>query len=378
MKIAIVTHNLDRKGGQGQVNYEIAQEVLRQGHQLIMIASNIDSDLRQHPLAICVFIPVHGWPTQLLRNLIFAWRSSYWLHKHLQSFDLAVATGFTTWASADVNIVQFVHSAWLRLVFCGAGLEKGFYGIYQRLYTAINAWLEKKSFRKSKVIVAVSEKIRQELMDIIAFKERIYVIHNGVDLDEFFSGSGDRVKFGLPEGVALAVFVGDIKTHRKNLDTVLMALAEVSELHLAVVGNTKRSKYPKLAEKLGLSGRAHFMGYRKDVAEIMRASDFFVFPSRYDPWGIVVSEAMASGLPIITAKTVGASEIVTPQCGVVLDDPNDVEGLVKALRMLVDNSDLRKQMGQAARVIAEQHSWVNKAKEYVDLFEEICKSKVNK
>lgn len=378
IKVVIVTHSLKRGGGQDRVNYEIAQEVLRRGYRLIMIASKVAPELYQHPLAEWIHVSVQGWPTALLRNLVFAWHSAHWLYRHRREFDVSVVNGFITWEYSDINVVHFVHNAWLKSPVYHRVFKNNLYGLYQKSYTFLNASLEKISFNKSRVIVAVSRQVCKELLNIGIARERIRLIYNGIDLKEFFSANADREKLGLPEDVTLALFVGEIRTPRKNLDTVLHALVEVPNLQLAVVGDTKRSPYPKLAVQLGLENRVHFLGYRKDVADIMRAVDLFVFPSRYEACTLVLLEAMASGLAVVTAKTTGGSEIITPQCGIVLDDPNDIEGLVKALQTLVVNPDLRKQMGQAARAIVEQHSWTNKAKEYVDLFEETYRNKVNK
>ncbi len=63
----------------------------------------------------------------------------------------------------------------------------------------------------------------------------------------------------------LALFVGDIRSRRKNLELVLHALTEVRGLHLAVVGDTARSPYPAMAAELGVMDRVHFLGYRRDV-----------------------------------------------------------------------------------------------------------------
>jgi glycosyltransferase involved in cell wall biosynthesis len=86
----------------------------------------------------------------------------------------------------------------------------------------------------------------------------------------------------------------------------------------------------------------------------------------------VVIEAMASGLPVITATTTGAAEIVTPECGVVLSDSEDKNALAQALSTIASDRELRNQMGKAARAIAEQHSWASMAQTYVDLFEELA------
>jgi glycosyltransferase involved in cell wall biosynthesis len=135
------------------------------------------------------------------------------------------------------------------------------------------------------------------------------------------------------------------------------------------VGGTERSPYPQLSQKLGLGDRVHFLGYRRDVPEIMKAVDLFVFPSRYEACTLVLLEAMASGLPVITAVTTGGAEIVTDDCGIVLSDSEDVSALADAMTKLANDGSLRKKMGQAARAIAEQHSWTSKANAYVDLFE---------
>jgi glycosyltransferase involved in cell wall biosynthesis len=103
----------------------------------------------------------------------------------------------------------------------------------------------------------------------------------------------------------------------------------------------------------------------------MKSVDFLVFPSRYEPFGLVIIEAMASGLPVITASSTGAAHLVTPESGIVLSDSDDVEALTQALQLLTSHRSLRQQMGKAARSVAEQHSWTNMAQTYVNLFEEL-------
>lgn len=374
MKLCIVTRNIMKGDGQSRANYEVTLEAIRRGHHVTLLASGIAPELQQNSQVAWIYIPVKGWPTQLLSSLVFASKSAAWLQKHQSEFDVVQVYGAATGFKADVNTAQFVHSGWLRSPVHISKLRRDLYGTYQWLYTLLNVYWEKKAFRQAKVVVAVSEKIKQELLDIGVPKERIRVIFNGVDIQEFQPGCADREKWGLPAKVPLALFAGDIRTNRKNLDTVLHALVQVPELHLAVVGATEGSPYPQLTEKLGLGKRVHFLGYRRDLSEIMQAVDLFVFPSRYEPFGMVVSEAMATGLPVITAATTGAAEIVTPNCGIVLSNSEDTQALAQALNKLASDPELRRKMGQVGRAIAQQHSWASKAKTYVDLFEELSMS----
>jgi glycosyltransferase involved in cell wall biosynthesis len=114
----------------------------------------------------------------------------------------------------------------------------------------------------------------------------------------------------------------------------------------------------------------HFLGFRDDVAALMRAADLFVLPSRRDSCPLVLLEALASGLPVVTARTVGTAGLVEPESGFVLDRPDDTEALAEALRALVADAERRRAMGRAARAVAERHSWEKMAEQYVDLFKQ--------
>jgi glycosyltransferase involved in cell wall biosynthesis len=374
MKLCIVTHKIKKGDGQGRVNYEVANEAIRRGHQLTLLASEVAPEVEDNSQVNWIQIPVKGYPTEFVRNFIFAQKSADWLRQHRSEIDLVKVNGAINLAAADVNAVHFVHSSWLRSPVHISRNRRDLYGLYQWLFTAFNARWEKQAFQKAQVVVAVSEKVAQELVNIGVPRSRIRVIVNGVDLEEFAPGKSNRQKLGLPKNVTLALFAGDIRTPRKNLDTVLHALVKVPDLHLVVVGHTQNSPFPELAASLGLSERVHFVGYRRDIPQIMQAVDLFVFPSRYEACSLVLLEALSSGLPVITATATGGGELVTPECGIVLPDSDDINALAVALMSLVSSPALVKQMGKAARSVAERHSWTTMAKTYVDLFEELSKN----
>jgi glycosyltransferase involved in cell wall biosynthesis len=219
------------------------------------------------------------------------------------------------------------------------------------------------------VVVAVSEMVRDELLAIGVPDHKLEVVINGVDTEEYRPGAADRAALGLPGDAPLGLFVGDLRSTIKNLDGVLRALVEVPEAHLAVVGRLDGSPFPALAEELGLSQRVHFLGFRSDVNVLMRAADFFALPSRRDSCPLVLLEALASGLPVLTARTVGTAGLVADGAGVVVEGPDDESTLIEGVRLLVRDPVRRRTMSREARRIAEAHSWDRMAGQYLALIE---------
>jgi glycosyltransferase involved in cell wall biosynthesis len=371
MKLTIVTHNVVRGDGQGRVNYEIARHALRQGVEVSLLADRVDAEL-QDLGARWVPVQPHRQPLDLLKVWEFTKLASKNLRGMRNGAEVIQAFGFVLNGPHHVNTAQFVHDACRRSPTHTAPPRRDLHGAYHRVYCALNAGWERRVYRQARVVVACSQRVRRELAAIGVPDDRIRVILNGVDPDEFYPGRGDRQARGLPVGVPLALFVGEIRTPRKNLDTLLRALVHVPTVHLAVVGATQGSPYPGLARRWGLGDRVHFLGFRRDVPPLMRAADLCVCPSRYEPFSLVVLEAMASGLPVITASNVGAAELITPECGAVLPDPTDAQALAAALAALVDDPHRRARMGEAARAVAERHTWAHMAASYLSTYDEVA------
>lgn len=373
MKIAVVTEKVARNDGQGRVAYETVRLALAQGHSVTLLADQVDEDLMQ---AGARWVPVHAKTRRIA--LLKGWeatrradRALDVLAKHGERFDIIQGFGGTVTRPHQVNVAQFVHDAWRRSPAHTFRAQRTPYGLYQWVYTVANTRWERQSFRRAQVVVACSHLVREELLTVGVSSDQVRVILNAADPLEFHPGAFDRAALGLPVDVPLALFAGDIRTPRKNLDTVLRSLVGVSGLHLAVVGAREGSPYPDMAARLGVGERVRFLGFRRDMAALMRAVDVFVFPSRYEPFGIVVLEAMASGIPVVIAATVGAAEVVTPECGVVLPDPEDATEMTCHLNRLVGDAALRHSLGQAARVVAETQTWDGMAEKYLRLYEEI-------
>lgn len=366
MKIAIVTHRFARNDGQGRVNYETALRSAELGHELYLVAAYVAPELLKYPHVRWVKISYGVMPSSLIRYQVFAFRSWLWLRANRSWLDIVHVNGAITWARGDLNSVHFVHSGWRQSDHFSN--SPGWRGTYQGLFGWFNALAERRSFLDATQIVAVSPHLAREIADLSIEPGRIEVVQNGIDAAEFSPGVGDRARFGLPAAGVMAAFVGDLMTERKNLDTVLSAVAGVPDLHLVVAGTSDGSRFPALAKRLGIADRVHFVGMVKDMPLLLRSVDFLVFPSRYEPWGMVVPEAMAAGLPVITTRSTGASEIVAEDAGFVLDDPDDVHVLAAVIRQVASDAALRAAAGLRAREIVQPMSWGRMADQYVALY----------
>jgi glycosyltransferase involved in cell wall biosynthesis len=368
MNVALVTHNVIKGDGQGRVNYELARHLLQCGASVDLYADQVADELLDEG---ATWHPIHPEFEEII--LLKVWRFKRIANRHLaqshDQYDIILGCGVTLDIPHTHNAAHFVHGPWLDSPYHAARVESGLRSWYQWLFTALNARWERSTFARADEVIAVSEMVRDELIEIGIPRDAVHVINNGVDLDEFSPGQAARPPLGLPEDVVLGLFVGDLESPIKNLDGVLHALADIPGVHLAVAGSVGQSPYPSLAHSLGIGSRVHFLDYRRDITDLMRAADFFTLPSRRDSCPLVLLEAMASGLPTITATTVGNSNLVSDDSGFVLNGPDDQQLLKHALRVLRDHPDRRHAMGQAARATAEQHGWRHMTEQYRSVFE---------
>ena len=377
MHIALLTHKVDRMDGQGRVNFEIARYALQHGHKVTVFAEYCSPLIADHPLGNFIPSRIRAIPTQLLRNLHYAVVCARWLKQHRSQFDMVQANGFVTWERADIVAVHFVHSAWLaspQFPFQWRSLRP--YAYYQRLLTMMNGYFERRVFREADRLITVSSFTAQEVISLGIPASKTQVINNGVDLEEFSPRPASRAAFNLPEGVPLGLFVGDIRTTRKNLEAVLKCMQQIDTLHLAVAGSLEGSPYPAMAEALGVASRVTFLGKISSIPELMCSTDFFVFPSRYEAQPLVLLESLASGLPIIVSNSFHAANYIR-DAGIVYPDPDNLEQLTNAIRRLLDNPELRKQMALNARHYAESMDWEKMAAKYLAVYEELVAQQSN-
>jgi len=172
----------------------------------------------------------------------------------------------------------------------------------------------------------------------------VRVVHNGIDPAPFDAvtpsiAASTRAALGVPRGAFVVALFGRFHPW-KGQQVLLEALARLPRVHALFVGaplfgeEAFASALQALAAKTGVADRAHFLGFRSDIPELMRACDAIVHASVYaEPFGRVIVEGMLAGKPVIATRAGGVTEIIGDETGVLVE-PNDAGALVHAIEML--------------------------------------------
>ena len=164
----------------------------------------------------------------------------------------------------------------------------------------------------------------------------------------------------------------------KNAEAFLRATAKLvasgAPVRLVIAGGKKPEPFVRLSEKLGIARVVSFSG-AVDPIPLYAAADVFVHPTWYDPCSLVTLEASASGLPVITTRCNGASELMTEgEEGFLLDDPGDDATLAVKMKELLDPAP-REKMGAAGRAMALRHTFAQQTTKFLDLYAQIVAAK---
>jgi glycosyltransferase involved in cell wall biosynthesis len=180
-----------------------------------------------------------------------------------------------------------------------------------------------------------------------------------------------RRSVGAHDGEVIALYVGRV-AREKRVELLADTLRGLEGVRLVVVGDgPARAELEQRTEGLPV----HFTGYLKGqaLAEAYASSDVFVFPSDTETFGQVVQEAMASGLPVVGARSGGTLDLVREHKTGILFEPGVATDLRAQLRYLATHADKRIAMGQAGHAAAEQRSWPSVMGELIDYYQHVLR-----
>ncbi len=227
---------------------------------------------------------------------------------------------------------------------------------------------------KLKAVICISEMVKENVMRHFGVAAgKLHVIYGDIDSDRFHPGLRDeyrtdtRQSLNIPAAAPVVIFVGS-GFERKGAASFLATVAKVNGVHGIVVGHDKQlARYRTLAARLGIAERVHFTGGIKDVRPYYAASDIFLMPTLYEPFGLVFGEAMACGLPAITSPEAGAADWIRHRENGFVVDPLDIAGLANAVeRAIADPS-----MGARARQAVLPYTRADTAARYAALYRQL-------
>jgi glycosyltransferase involved in cell wall biosynthesis len=281
---------------------------------------------------------------------------------------IIVVNGGNARIPSTLNWVHFVHEA----------SEPG-----SRWYSRVNRFRnvrrEREAFGKARIIVADSLRTAADLRLRVGIEStQIHTVYYGVDRGRFSRATSEQ-KASLVDDLRLsarsyhAVFVGALGDCRKGFDTLFGAWQTLErggdwDVDLLVVGvGREREKWLHLAQRCHLRS-IQFLGFRNDVAAILRAVDLLIAPSRYEPYGLAVHEALCCGTPAIVSRSAGVAEQYPPELAeLLLDDANSVSELATKLRQWRGSIEAYKRATLPVSIRLQTRSWDDMAKDIVGL-----------
>lgn len=244
-------------------------------------------------------------------------------------------------------------------------------------------WIDQKIYRRKYLssckradqIISISNQTKQDLLELTNLDEKkVVVIHQGCNpifrlASNATKLSDIRTKYSLPDSYILTV--GAIE-ERKNQMLIVKSLHQNKlDLPLIIVGKSVGSWQRDMElqiSKLGLSNQVHFLNDvpNEDLPAIYQCSSLFVYPSLYEGFGIPLLEALNSGIPVISSRGSCLEEAGGP--GSLYIDPNDSEELAMAIKLVLFDTERRKQMILAGYDHADLFSDKNIADKVNDVY----------
>lgn len=375
MKVALVLEALDpRRGGLEHWTFQFCRHVISAGHEVHILAGDVSDVCREMPIVL------HHLPQGRSR---------------VETADLAAAQ----LQSLEVDIIHDMGVGWYcDVLHPHGGTRRALYQQSLRFWPSwfqpIKRWIDNRLPRHKdfsalldnqfaddgKRIIALSHMVAGHLRKFHQVQEdRVRLIYNGVDTERFspqhcaVHRRTTRVQLGVQDKVVLLMVAHNLQL--KGAETVIRALSRLRDgdldVHFLVVGGKHPRPFQRLAARLGVAQMVSFVDAVEDPLPFYAAADIYAQPTFYDPCSLVVLEALACGLPVITSRFNGAAELMHPgREGFVLDDPADATELGRLATALGD-IERRRMMGAAARRLAEQHTFARNAAEILQLYEEI-------
>ncbi len=381
MKIAITTNGYDKQGGISRYVAELAERFARD-HE-VHVYTLYWKDVGNKDVIFHKGLNLPG--PRVVNSIPFTIQNTLRFMLSCSKYDIVHINGGES-LFQDVITAHSIHKAGMEFKKNNKQIQGlGFHDLYALATEKINYSL----VRRYKKILCDSTSSKNELMKYYQVPEEdIEVVPLGVDSDEFKPlPEQDKVnlrkKCGFSNEDIILIIVAT-EFYRKGLKELIHSLDILQKRNLKpkllVIGKgytegklSGSMYYQDLANKMGLHESIIFLGHVKNLNNYYNISDIFIFPTKYEAFGVPLLEAMAAELAVLSSK-IGAGELITDGIdGIHLDDPNNIKEIADKLEMLIKDEKLRKILGKNARKTAMKYSWDETAKKTMKVYQQIIK-----
>ncbi|MCX5704979.1 MAG: glycosyltransferase family 4 protein [Candidatus Omnitrophica bacterium] len=233
--------------------------------------------------------------------------------------------------------------------------------------------------------IAISQQVKEHLVhDFKVDEGRITVIHNGIDVEKFSSGSFGswhqvKIDLGLGSGPVIGIVarLSDVKGHQYLIRAMLQVLREVPDAQLLICGEGKeKENLVKLVDELGVSKSVFFKPEAQGTQNMLSVMDVFVMPSLKEGLGLALMEAMAAGVPVVGSNIGGIRTLIQADVTGLLAEPADCDGLSRAIvALLKDNNKAQYLSDNARRFIREHFSKEQMIRETEEVYAQCLNTK---
>lgn len=229
--------------------------------------------------------------------------------------------------------------------------------------------LDRFIYRQYHRIIFISKAVQEQFkQDFPSLNTKGTIINNGIPLQQFYPSKAISTKEKETRIIMVARF-----SEQKDHTTLLQALKLLDETYtLSLVGEgPKINEIKNLAQKLSIAERVHFLGFRKDIADLYRKHDLFVLSSHWEGFGLVAAEAMASGLPVVTTDVEGLREVVK-DAGLTVE-PYNARELANKIKQIATNTAQRELLIKKGLERAKKYDIKNLREHTEKLYKQLLK-----
>jgi glycosyltransferase involved in cell wall biosynthesis len=365
MKLALLSMDYPPRmaGGTTIHTYQLAKALDSLGHEVHVVAAS-------HPEAPSEEVAegIHIHRVKRPYSVFSAFRT----RKLLKDLDIIHGHGICSYGHLILNkfpTVVKMHNTWL-----------GEYERYKKMVgnivrkmdstTTMKLYIrmDKTCCKKADHIICISDVMRRDTKKYGIDDKKMTIIHNGIDFAKFDIKENFRDKLGL-DGTVVG-YIGRLEPH-KGVEYLIKAAKNMNKncKFLLVGGGSDENRLRGLVNKLGLQKKIKFTGYvpYDDIAKYYASVDVVVYPTLYEPLGNVILESMAASKPIVASAVDGIPEIFEDGTGYLIK--TSAKAIEEKLEILVDDDKLRKKMGALGKTKVKDHSWIEVAKQTVEVCE---------